>query len=79
MTANRAKNTTTQGYRKIFLNPGKFIHLIYLFSGCLGEWFFEAVHEAGGDSHCTCNLLSACIASKKQASGHPLNRDRIRN
>ncbi|MDR0491984.1 MAG: hypothetical protein LBH28_12145 [Oscillospiraceae bacterium] len=46
----------------------------YMFSGCPGEWFFEAVHEAGGDSHCTYNLLSACIALKKQASGHPLNR-----
>jgi hypothetical protein len=48
--------------------------VLYLFSGCPGEWFFEAVLEAGGDSHCTYTLLSICIASKKQASGHPLNR-----
>jgi hypothetical protein len=49
-------------------------HEKYLFSGCPGECFFEAVLEAGGDSHCTYNLLSIYIASKKQASGHPLNR-----
>jgi hypothetical protein len=54
-----------------------FLLILCLFSGCPGEWFFEAVHEAGGDSHCTYNLLSVCIASKKQASGHPLKRHLI--